>query len=769
MSDALAITSTTICDELLGAATIAEICNVGRSAVYERLAKVPCEVDVKGVRRWRLSALPADYRQRIELAKQIKGYARAEDIVDWKKRAEALFHWRLCDLTRHEERLWPHRKEAILEYYRCVQNGLPRGRAEQRACEVWNQLTRDAAHPNGLNATPRTVRNWIEPVERCGGPEHAPDVAYTQHGKRKKKGEHVPQATVDYFCELLLENQRKFKPAYRKLMKQLAMWRETSSDDFAIPGFSAPPPNAKGKDHPHRWTYRYLAAPLRRPRPTLIAAARHGSMAAAELRACVLRTRAEAKVGEYYVLDDQEYDQKVNLPGLNPKAMRPLGLDAMDYASACVFTSFFKPTLWEQEERVKKMLREYDAVWFVVHILQTTGIRRDGTWFIAEHGTAAIPGWLEKNLAKVFGEIAPGQPRVGVWRGGIGGDPAFAGVFGGARRGNPQFKAVLESARNRLRNDMADQRLMRGQVGMNRDHQPEELVGRDRYNEVCLKAWKRLTEDSRELLALPFMAWHEWGELTSGYIQDINLDQEHELEGWEERVVPQWRLESDPVGKWRDRAEFADLSPFDQLMVSNALKANPHLTRVRRRSRWEEFLLGAQGLLKLDDWDLPRLLENSEGKDFGKIRTVDQGGFFIFQDSDADPYGRDFTFLARAFDAAGHEVLLTPGAKYLTYLNPVAPDRLIVCRENGGYIGTCRAITRARIGNAAEEAKLIALERKLAGQDKTDLQRIGAERIREHHEMITQNAGVAAAARKSDARAQQQKAAVDEAASEFFS
>lgn len=744
--------STSTADELLGASTIAEICNVSRQVVYARLGNAPCEVDARGHRRWRLSMLPADYRQRIELAKTIKGYDRAGDIINWKRRAEGLFHWTTADVTKAEALLWPKRRLAVLEYYRCLENGMTHARAEERACAVWHAET-------GKTAVPRTIRNWIEPVERCGGPEHAPDVAYTQIGKRAKKGQHVPPATVDYFVSLLLENQRKFAPAYRKLMTQLERWRAGDAT-AAIPGYSAPPPNAKGKAHPYRWTYRYLAAPIRRPRNAVVVAARQGSIASAALHAIVRRTRAEVRVGEFLLFDDSVYDQKVNLVGLNSRATRPLGLDAMDYASACVFASAFKPALWDDEERVRKMLREWDMVWFLVHVLQTYGYRTDetGTWLIVEHGTAAIPGWLEANLKLVTGG------RVQVWRGGTGGDAAFAGVFDGARKGNPRFKAALESSFNRRRNDMADVRLMPGQVGMDPDHQPEEITGRDRYNRDLLRAWETLPADLREDLQFPYLTWARFCEAATTYIEAINRDPDHELEGWQRRTVQEWRLdESTP---WLPVAAFNGLPPERRALVQALLEANPNLVRERRRSRREEFEAGRRDLVSLPDWDVPQLLTNAEGKDFGRLRTVTRDGLFKFQDSEVDPYGDEFWFLAEIHDRHGHAVRLTEGARYLTYLNPFQPDRLIVCRENGGYLGTARAIDRARFGDAQEEAKLLAQQRALVAADRTDLQRIGADRIREQAAMVKQNAGVVAPRRT--ARAEQQKEATTSAIERLY-
>jgi hypothetical protein len=87
----------------------------------------------------------------------------------------------------------------------------------------------------------------------------------------------------------------------------------------------------------------------------------------------VLKTRVGLAVGEFILFDDQEYDLKVNFLGnAQRRAMRPLGLNALDLFSACSFAYGLKPTL-SHEDGAKQKLREIDMMWFVVHVLTAFG------------------------------------------------------------------------------------------------------------------------------------------------------------------------------------------------------------------------------------------------------------------------------------------------------------------------------------------------------------------------------------------------------------
>ena len=53
-----------------------------------------------------------------------------------------------------------------------------------------------------------------------------------------------------------------------------------------------------------------------------------------------------------------------------------------------------------------------------------------------------------------------------------------------------------------------------------------------------------------------------------------------------------------------------------------------------------------------------------------------------------------FTYVCRIEDRDGARVL-KPGTKLLCYLNPFAPERLVICREDGAFLGTLHLMTRA--------------------------------------------------------------------------
>ncbi len=42
---------------------------------------------------------------------------------------------------------------------------------------------------------------------------------------------------------------------HRLLLGRLDLWRETGRTEFAIPGYTTPPPNYPGADHPYGWGY----------------------------------------------------------------------------------------------------------------------------------------------------------------------------------------------------------------------------------------------------------------------------------------------------------------------------------------------------------------------------------------------------------------------------------------------------------------------------------------------------------------------------------
>lgn len=729
--------------ELLSAFAIAEVCQVSTRAVRKRLDELaaPKEKDARGLTAWRESYLPPDWQHRIALAKRIKGCDTVEELLFCRSHAAARFEYTIDQATDHEKKIWPHRKAAILEYYRAVENGCQKGEAETRACAVFLRESR-------MPAVPRKIRRWLKPVEKCGGPQHAPDEAYVLWGKRGTRT-NVPAATIEYFNTLVVQNQRKFAPAWKKLVEQLRNWRATGSRDFAIPGYTTPPLNAPGSDLPPHWSYKFFIDKKRRPSLAVIAGARYGLAAVKSLAPTVRKTRVGVKVGEIFFFDDQVYDVKVNVLGINTRATRPLGLDVHDRASDCTFKSFFKPTVWDDENRAKEMIRSHDMLWFTVCVLRDVGYRNDerGTLFAVEHGTASLPKWFQDNLAIVT------AGKVRVEDGSIGGAPAFGGQFSGPAKGCANFKAALESARNPLRNLMADMSVFPGATGMDRDHCPEDLYGRDIYNKMLLKAAAKIGVD----LKYPFVEWRDFPTMATAYLEMFNRETEHACEGWVESgyTTQEWRM--DHNAPWMSRADFYSMPADKQAALAAWLDSNPGLTRSRKLSRREVFERGQTELTRLPVWLVPQLLTHQDAPEYGIMRRVNENGEFAFTDEQADPYGGEFVYRARLVDRHGHQIRLTTGEKYKTFLNPLDPRELIVCLPNGAYLGCCPQVEVAPANDMRAITRLIGANRQHVAEAQSDLARLGAERTREIAAMRMHNEG-AAAGPKPERKAQIEKA-----------
>lgn len=741
--------------ELVTAHQLSEVLQISEQAVRKGLADLPREKDTNGLTAWRRDQLPERWAHKLELALKIKGCDTLEELLFCRRHAAQHFEFRIEEATDHEKKLWPKRKEAILEYYRALEGGEKKSNAEARGCRTFERIST-------MPVSTRNFRRWLEPVEKCGGPQHAPDEAYVLWGKRRTL-EGPPRETVEYFNKLITDNQRKFAPAWKALVQQLRAWRQTGDAKYRIPGYNEPPLNAPGSDLPLRWSYAYFVNRRRRPAPIVVAGARYGTGAMRELAAIVRKTRVGVKVGEIIQFDDQVYDVPVNVLGINNKATRPLGLDAIDYASACVFASLFKPTVYDDEERARRMLKQRDMIWFAVHILTSYGYRTDAsgtTWYV-EHGTAAIPEWLEENIKIVTGG------NVRIRRGGIGGDPAFAGVFEGAKKGNPRLKGLLEGARNRLRNDMADMLTFPGAVGKDRDHSPEENYGRDKYNDIYLRAFAALKERERadlaEQLISPYLEWRVFPFLAFSVIEAINTDIEHNCEGWAACGYTTNEFRLDQNSQWLPMRELLALEdPVKRNAALAYFEAQPSLTRTRKLSRREVWQRDVHQLTRMPVYLIPQLLTHQAAQDFSVMRRVTAQGEFVFNDEEADPYGGQFVFLARVHDRSGHEVRLTHGEKYKTFLNPLDPSTLIVCQPNGAFLGACPAVNRAAANDLAATSKLIAQHRSLLAEAKSDLARLGRERTRELARMKMHNEGLVSPEKTE--RAKQMEEATDKVA-----
>lgn len=491
----------------------------------------------------------------------------------------------------------------------------------------------------------------------------------------------LPAEFVQFWKALCERNQRATAPARRELLK---IWREHRGICPAtgkiitykkILGYDTWPEIEPGSDAPRGWS----AANLNRHAPSKfeLTAARQGRDAASLYTRKVFTTRAGLRVGQFYLFDDQEYDQKVNFPG-SRLAMRPVGLNVLDLFSACCIAWTLKPVLIDDDGVKKKGLEQY-MPFLGAHVLCNLGYipEKNGTTLIVESGTATYREAMIERIAAATNDC------VIVHRGQTSNTPAHAGQFHSASKGNPRFKASLESFINYVRNEFA---ALPGQVGLSRERAPAEMYGRDRANTQLLKAAALLAPERAALLRLPYLPYFQFREIACELYTRINNRTDHDLEGWAKcgHVLQEFMLNlpsSSPSSASSAVKTFSE-SDWHSLNEAQRSALAPLVTaRCRKLSPQEVWNNGATSLQKLGSHMLPVLL----GPELGEERRVVKGYITIEnQDLDSDP----FRFPASSvLSPQSSSLNLAEGSTFLTYQNPFAPDTLILADSKGRYVG----------------------------------------------------------------------------------
>ena len=324
----------------------------------------------------------------------------------------------------------------------------------------------------------------------------------------------LPREFIEFWRELCERNQRKDKPAHRELLKIMRTHHDATGKKFdAIPGYDAWPVPDKHSGIPDGWSY----ANLRRHAPSNFEklVTRQGRGAGYAERPLVFTTRVGLEVGQYYLFDDMWHDFKVVTLGQR-HAQRLLQFHSLDLFSGCNFARGIKPVIENEITQAQERLKEVEMLYLVAYVLGVIGYRPAGTTLVAEHGTAAIRPDIEQMLSRFTGGA------VKVQRSGLEGAAAFAGMYHGRSKGNWRMKAALESSHNLIHNETANTLLIPGQVGMDRDHCPEDMhrggrlldpetgkplltFGREKHADALLAAMAVLEPHEIDQLRLPFL------------------------------------------------------------------------------------------------------------------------------------------------------------------------------------------------------------------------------------------------------------------------
>lgn len=481
----------------------------------------------------------------------------------------------------------------------------------------------------------------------------------------------LPPEFIDYWKFLVEQNQRKCKPAYRALLRQLSEWRTGAGDP--IPGYSSPPVNSMLNDFPNGWSYRNLMRHI--PERHELAASRQGKQAARAHLPSVHTTRVGLYPLAHVQFDDRWCDFEV-IVGQRGTA-RLLEFGAVDFFTGLMFPPALKPRIRNMETGKMQVLNERDFRLYIAWFLTDIGWDARGTILNMEHGTAALRGNVVEQLQFLTGGA------VSIVKGGIDTTPILPGQHQSRAKGNPRAKALKEGLGNLLHNEAADMIAMPGQVGKDRDSQPESHHGRTKENETLLAIANLYPAIANEL-RMGFLRLEQAVDLMHRIYDRLNQRTDHKIEGWEKAglMLPEFRMTAGQP--WQSLAIVDQWPDTQRQMIQGLIQSDPTLRRLRRMSPAEawEHRLSKEHNRKLPLSALPAIL----GQDLGKIRTVREKSF-IFQDSELGP-GNHY-YLAECMSHAGPE-LLKNGSEWLTFVHPFRPEILIVCKPDGAYHGICR-------------------------------------------------------------------------------
>ncbi len=430
--------------------------------------------------------------------------------------------------------------------------------------------------------------------------------------------------------------------------------------------------------HPVGWGLRNL----RRHRPSdyELKSMRQGRVAASGDRPQVLTTRAGLRAGQYYVGDDVWHDHLVHFPGQRTP-VRPVEASILDLASAALVQWGMRPRT-TRADGTRENLTEREVRWVIAACLRRHGYRADelGTTWLVEKGTFALRDVIAKPLFDAFG--------IRVETSGIMSDKAWLGAYGSRGGGNPRFKTWLESIHNLRHNEFS---ALAGQVGMNRDHRPEEHAGLVRYAERVSDTEERLALIAPELsskIARPVQTYVEFLDLCDRVYGYINERKDHKLEGWAEsgHQVVQYLLGETLL----DEKTFLALPPPPGMDMSRwgVSLAERGLTRLRVKSPAEVWAAGRKELTVLPSYGVSIIL----GADLGREQVV-QAGELVWQDADLT-HG-ELRYFAEITTPEGRRELLKNGEKYLVHANPFFLDELCVSDAKGRCLGIARRHDRA--------------------------------------------------------------------------
>ena len=536
---------------------------------------------------------------------------------------------------------------------------------------------------------------------------------------------------VEYWQTLVLENRRKMRPAWRRLVRDfcagaeipgVGTWRELylKLRGF-LPSRGEPCPWSE-RNPPPGWSFRNLLK--FKPDEFTLVAAHHG-MAEAKSRfgLTVRKTRAGLECCQMVEFDDMWYEHAVMFPG-NKEPQRVVEFAAIDVLTGHVICHLTKP-IRERADGSRETLRAVWAKYVYHYVMCVAGLPPGRVVLAGERGTTKADAEFKAALELVNAwRGAQGQGAV-EWRtGALTNAPLAKGLHDGAAKGNPRNKPHIEQMHATLKNSIGH---ILGEIGGGRGVQPEETdaMAAEAKRLVAIASAANLPV---ERLATPFLSWTAFSEAIERAHRAMDERTDHDLEGWEACgfVKGEFRLKAE--ASWRATKPLAEMSPEEAGAVSALVQAGMAEFREARLSPFEAWEKSKGALKAVPDYLAPRIL----GGELCCTAKVTGNMQFVYKDLNI---GAKITVAA----IAGGK-LLKRGAEYRLWVNPLDGGKAYVCDMQGLFLGVAKVLQTVRADATPEDlAAQLGLRQKVLSDEAKRLAPLARKRQAAANERAARN------------------------------
>ena len=539
------------------------------------------------------------------------------------------------------------------------------------------------------------------------------------------------EAFVEHWQTLVLENRRKMRPAWRRLVCDfcagveipgVGTWRDVYLQMRGFMPSAGEPCPWSERNPPPGWSFRNLLK--FKPSEFAMVAAHHG-MAEAKSRfgITVSKTRVGLSCCQVVEFDDMWYEHSVMFPG-NREPQRVVEFAALDVLTGHVVCYLPKP-IRERADGTRETLRAAWAKYVYHYVLCVSGLPPERVVFVGERGTTKADGEFEAALKLVNAwREAQGNGPV-EWRtGALANAPLAKGLHDGAAKGNPRNKPHIEQMHATLKNSIGH---IIGEIGGGRGVQPEEtgamVAEAKRLAAIALAANLPV-----EKVKTPFLSWPVYSEAIERAHRQMDERADHSLEGWEDCgfVKGEFRLKAE--ASWRAVKAMADMSPEEAGAVTALVKAGMAEYREVRLSPREAWEKSKYVLKAVPEYLAPLIL----GSELCCVAKVTGNMQFVYKDPNVG------SRLTVAAIAGGR--LLSRGATYRVWVNPLDGGKAYVCDMQGQYLGVAKVLQAVRADATPEDlAAQLGLRQRVLSDEARRLAPIARRRLAAANERAAAN------------------------------